>query len=115
MATQEITRSLDSIRPESFVTDADRFAAMQAARRLVARLETPFERAVSLTWTEPVLFAGIKVCQDLGIWNKWTEKHKAQGNRPQSLDDIVAMCDCDVEANLLRKLCSLVASLDSLE
>lgn len=33
-----------SIRPESFKPEAERFEAKEAARRLLARLETPFER-----------------------------------------------------------------------
>lgn len=111
MATEEVVKSLDSIQLASFDTDTDRYEAMQAAKRLVARLETPFESAVSLTWADPVLLAGLKVCQDLGIWNKWTAKHKAQGNTPQTLDDILAMCDHAVEANLLRKFALLMMSL----
>lgn len=38
------TKMLDSVPPESFQSDTDRYEAKEAARRLLARLETPFER-----------------------------------------------------------------------
>lgn len=101
--TSEIVRTLDAIVPESFETDADRHEAMEAARRLLARLQTPYERTVTLTWSEPVMIAGIQTLQDLGVWKEWAEKHKLDGNTAQSLENIVNMCNVTVEPNLIRK------------
>ncbi|KAI7787340.1 S-adenosyl-L-methionine-dependent methyltransferase [Diaporthe eres] len=91
---------LDSISAQSFKTDADRYEAKEAAKRLLARLETPFERSWALSFENPVLIAGLQPCQDLGIWSKWVTK---QGNErgTQILDDILKMCDVPVQPKLL--------------
>lgn len=101
---QDVANTLDAIQAESFATDADRHKAMEAARRLVARLETPLERAVDLTWSVPVLLASIQVCQDLGVWSKWTEKQKLGETGPKTLEDILEMCCVPVEPNLMREI-----------
>jgi hypothetical protein len=62
--------TLDQLQPEAFGTDAERYAAKEAARRLLARLETPFERSWALSFENPVLIAGLQVFSDLGIWSK---------------------------------------------
>ena len=100
---QSAVELLDSISVESFKTDADRYEAKEAAKRLLARLETPFERSWALSFENPVLIAGLQLCQDLGIWSKWVVKQGEEGG-PQSLDDILKMCDVPVQPNLLRKL-----------
>lgn len=94
---------LDSLQPESFATDAERYAAKEAARKLLARLETPFERAWTLAFETPVLVAGLQVCQDLGIWSRWTEIDKSAPGAAKSLNEIVAMANKEVDPNLLRK------------
>lgn len=99
----ETTKLLDSIRAESFQSDTDRYEAKEAARRLLARLETPFERGWALTTEVSVLVPGLMVFHDLGIWSKWTELNKSHGQIPQSLGQIVEMCSAPAEPNLLRE------------
>lgn len=103
MDSSVVTRTLDSIQFESFTSDAERYEATEAARRLVARLETPFERVFSLTLTNPVLFSGLQVFRNLGIWKNWTQQCETSGNTPQRLDSILAMAAQAVEPNLLRE------------
>lgn len=95
--------TLDSIQPDLFKDDTERFEAMEAAKRLVARLETPFERILSLTATIPQLIAGLQVCSDLGIWRNWATQCKASGNTPQHINSILEMSEVSIEAGLLRK------------
>ncbi|KAI3393218.1 hypothetical protein diail_4545 [Diaporthe ilicicola] len=111
----ETTRLLDSIRPESCNSDAERYEAKEAARRLLARLETPFERGWALTAETSVLVPGLLVFQDLGIWSKWAELQKSQGPVPQSLSHIVKMCSAPAEPNLLRRFLRHFAALSVLE
>lgn len=99
----ETTKLLDSIRAESFQSDTDRYEAKEAARRLLARLETPFERGWALTTEVSVLVPGLMVFHDLGIWSKWTGLNKSHGEIPQSLNQIVEMCSAPAEPNLLRE------------
>ncbi|KAJ0117894.1 Demethylsterigmatocystin 6-O-methyltransferase [Diaporthe amygdali] len=97
----ETTKQLDSIRPDAFQSDAERYEVKEATRRLLARLETPFERGWALTMETAVLVPGLLVFQDLGIWSKWAEIQKGQGPIPQSLSHIVEMCSAPAEPNLL--------------
>lgn len=99
----ETTNLLDSIQPESFQSDADRYEAKEAARRLLARLETPFERGWAITCEVSVLVPGLIVFNDLDIWSKWNKLNKSQGPIPQSLGQIVNMCSAPAEPNLLRE------------
>ncbi|KAL1607146.1 hypothetical protein SLS59_002850 [Nothophoma quercina] len=73
---QETISVLDSIDQSFFESDADRYAAKEAVRRLLARLETPFERGWALAFETPVLVAGLQMGSDLGIWSKWAEAEK---------------------------------------
>lgn len=100
---QNTVEILDSISAQSFETDADRYEAKEAAKRLLARLETPFETSWALAFENPVLIAGLQLCQDLGIWSNWATKQGNEGGT-QSLDDILKMCDVPVQPNLLREL-----------
>lgn len=100
---------LDSISVQSFKTDADRYEAKEAAIRLLARLETPFERLWALSFENPVLIADLKLYQDLDVWSKWASKPGNEGGA-QSLDNILKMCDVPVQPNLLRKLEKFILS-----
>ncbi|ORY67787.1 S-adenosyl-L-methionine-dependent methyltransferase [Pseudomassariella vexata] len=106
---------LDSIQPETFDNDAERYAAKEAARRLLARLETPFERSWALSFENPVLISGVQICSDLGIWTKWTEVNKQNGGAAQTLDDILGMCNVTVNRNLLRRFLKHISALYLLE
>ena len=101
-AFQDAVSKLDSIQSDAFATDAERYEAKEAARRLLSRLETPFERGWTLAFETPVLIAGLQMCLDLGIWEKWTTAHKSSGGAPQTLDAILSWCNTKVEPNLLR-------------
>jgi len=85
----EVIRTLDSIDQSSFESDADRYAAKEAARRLLARLETPFERGWALAFETPVLVAGLQVGSDLGVWTKWADAEEQSGAKPVSLQTIL--------------------------
>ena len=97
-------KSLDSIQPGSFVSDAERYEVKEAVRRLLNRLETPFELAWRLSLETPILIAAIQTAVDLGIWKKWTENDKAKPGAAVNLDQLVKWADKEVEPNLLRKL-----------
>lgn len=99
----ETARLLDSIQPDAFSTDTERYEAKEAARRLLARLETPFERVWTLTAENSVFLPALQVCQDLGIWTRWAEIYKAGNGSAQTLDDIVNMCNTPAEPNLICK------------
>lgn len=43
------------------------------------------------------------VFHDLAVWSKWADISKSYGPIPQSLEQIVEMCNVPVEPNLLRE------------
>lgn len=98
-----VIKSLDSIQPTSFPSDAERYEVKEAARRLLSRLETPFEQSWRLSIETPVLIAAVQTALDLGIWEKWTEADKAKPGAPVDLEQLLKWTTKEVEPNLLRK------------
>lgn len=94
---------LDSILPTHFSSDAARFEVKEAAQRLVARLETPFERAWTLAYETPSVVAAIQTTIDLGIWKEWTKANKEKPDAAVNLQQLVKWANQHVETNLLRK------------
>ena len=100
---QETIRIIDSTDQSSFQSDTDRYTAKEAARRLLARLETPFERGWALAFETPVLVAGLQMGSDLGIWSKWADTEKQNGGKPVKLETVLSWCNVRTEPALLRK------------
>jgi hypothetical protein len=100
---QDTLKSLESIQPSQFSTDAERFEAKEAARRLLTRLETPFEQGWRLSFETPVLVAGIQTILDLGIWKKWMETDMENPGAPVHLDQLLKWANAEAEPNLLRE------------
>lgn len=98
--TQAIISALDSVEPEVFEgNEVERLQVRAAARRLLARVESPYERAWGFCFEHPVVFAALQTGIDVGIWDTWT----SAGGGEKSLDELVKFTKPIVEANLLRK------------
>ena len=107
----DIVSVLDAIQPSQFTAPADRFAAKEAARRLLARLETPFEQSWAVTFETPGLVAGLQLVQDLGIWTKWTEADSKNPGVARTLDELLSWANTTCEPNLLRRFLRHIAAL----
>jgi hypothetical protein len=105
-----IVQQLNSIRLKDFNDDSERFDAKEAARALLARLETPFERAWYLVAEQPVFVAGLILLKDLGVWAKWSQLQESSPGSPRSLTEILTWTNAKVETNLLRKPAHHIAS-----
>lgn len=99
-----VIKSLDSIQPTNFPSDAERYEVKEAARRLLNRLENPFEQSWRLCSEIPALNAAIHTVLDLGIWEKWTEADKAKPGAAVNLEQLVKWANKEVEPDLLSKL-----------
>ncbi|KAI4671252.1 uncharacterized protein J4E88_009285 [Alternaria novae-zelandiae] len=110
-----IISTLDAIQPSQFSTDAERFEAKEAARRLLTRLETPFEQGWRLSFETPVLVAGVQTILDLGIWKKWMEADKKNPGAPVHLDQLLEWANTKAEPNLLRRFLRHIAALYVIE
>lgn len=112
--SKDIIAALDSISHASFDGDeVERLRVRAAARRLLARVESPYERAWALGFEHPVVSAALQVCLDLGLWKAWT----AAGGGEKSIDQLVKLTtrSDDVEPNLLRRLFRLLAAFNVVE
>ncbi|KAM0280029.1 hypothetical protein ACHAO9_011422 [Fusarium lateritium] len=66
-STNDIIATLDSVNPDQFSGDeVDRLRVRAAARRLLARVESPYERAWGFCFEQPAVFAALQTCIDLG-------------------------------------------------
>ncbi|KAF9765658.1 hypothetical protein IL306_002044 [Fusarium sp. DS 682] len=73
-STNDIIATLDSVNPGQFGGDeVERLRVRAAARRLLARVETPYERAWGFCFEHPAVFAALQIAIDLGIWKAWTK------------------------------------------
>ncbi|GMG03132.1 unnamed protein product [Aspergillus oryzae] len=96
----ETIAALDAINPEAFGgTEVERLQVRAAARRLLARLETPYERAWGFCFEHPVAFAALQICINVGLWKSWT----SAGGGEKSIHELVEFTTPTVDTNLLRK------------
>lgn len=79
--------------------NAGRLQLAEAARSLLARIGTPFERAWQLSVTDESVHSARKVVEDLGLWEGWVQS----GQSEASLDELVGFCKVPCEDVLLRK------------
>lgn len=113
-----IASVLDGVTPASFENEDQRIKTLLAAYALVARLETPWETTARLCmgqvccsfcafasshWTDGcglqlALGAALKVCKDLGLFEKWHEV----GDKPMTAEELAKLVPC--EAALLGKI-----------
>ncbi|KAJ0416865.1 S-adenosyl-L-methionine-dependent methyltransferase [Aspergillus carlsbadensis] len=105
--TQEIIAALDAVQPEVFGNnEVERLQVRAAARRLLARLESPYERAWGFCFEHPVVFAALQTCIDLGLWKAWT----ALGGGEKTIEELVLLTTPTTETNLLRRFFRLMAA-----
>ncbi|KAL3440633.1 S-adenosyl-L-methionine-dependent methyltransferase [Aspergillus insuetus] len=105
--TQEIIAALDAVHPEAFGDgEVERLQVRAAARRLLARLESPYERAWGFCFEHPVVFAALQTCIDLGLWKAWT----ALGGGEKTIDELVQLTTPTIDTNLLRRFFRLMAA-----
>lgn len=80
--TQDTIVALDAVQREAFGgNEVERLQVRAAARRLLARVESPYERAWGFCFEHPVVFAALQTCIDLGLWKcwRWREVYRRAG------------------------------------
>ncbi|PYI02936.1 S-adenosyl-L-methionine-dependent methyltransferase [Aspergillus sclerotiicarbonarius CBS 121057] len=108
----DIIASLDAVQPLSCGTnEVDRLAIRAAARRLLARVETPNERASGFCFENPIVFAALQTCINPGLWKAWS----SDGGGEKTLDELVSLTRLVADANLLRRFLRLLAAFNIVE
>lgn len=101
--TQGIIAALDEVHPELFGgNEIERLQVRAAARRLLARVESPYERAWGFCFEHPAVFAALQTCIDVGLWKSWT----GLGGGEKTIDQLAKMTTPTVDTKLLRKAAS---------
>ncbi|KAF2970663.1 hypothetical protein GQX73_g2951 [Xylaria multiplex] len=107
---EELIALLDNIQESSYRDESnshdDRVVVAEAARRLLARLETPFERAWRLSWINSNTHTAVQIILDVGIWEAWYLSKR----REISLLDLHALARIPCDLMLLRRLLRLLAA-----
>jgi len=99
----ELVNTLDAIDVTSFADDASKRNSIRAAAdRLLARVETPYERAWRLMWQYPMAMGTVQTVLNLGIAEKWNQA----GGSQKTLDELHAYANTDVDINVLRECLS---------
>ncbi|KAJ9400234.1 hypothetical protein DTO282F9_2702 [Paecilomyces variotii] len=71
--TKEVIAALDLIHPDKLNgNEVERLQVRAAARRLLSRLETPYERAWGFSFEHPGVFAALQTFIDVSLWESWT-------------------------------------------
>lgn len=106
---KELIAFLDRIPVPDYGDDpsgqGDRAVVVEAVRRLLARLETPFERAWRLSWINGNVHAAVQVVLDLGVWEAWylSKRHE------MTLLGLHALARIPCDLALLRRMFRLLA------
>lgn len=93
---EETVALLDGINPPD--TETARYKLRDAARRLLARLDSPYERATFMCFEQPVLHAVVHTCCNLGLWEAWYNV----GGGEKNLEELVGLAPVKCDPNLLR-------------
>ncbi|KAF7352951.1 Demethylsterigmatocystin 6-O-methyltransferase [Mycena venus] len=105
----KIINVLDSISPDLNVQEHTQ--VIEALRRTLNRLQTPFERAWEMIIPQPLVFAACQTTIDLGLWEAW----RSAGGGQKSLDELAELCNKNCNPNLLRRLMRLLVARNVVE
>ncbi|KAI0514947.1 putative O-methyltransferase [Xylaria bambusicola] len=106
---EELITTLNGIEAGNFKeNDIDRLKLIEAAKKLLVRVEAKEERWFDLVFSQPIVFAALEILLDLGLWQKWTVIDGAS----KSVDELCELCTPKCDLNLLRRLLKLLASVN---
>ncbi|KAK6216883.1 hypothetical protein QIS74_06997 [Colletotrichum tabaci] len=101
LSVKQIVSALDGVTLDTCDgSEEARYQLLEASRRLIARLETPFERMWYHTWVAFNNLAIFRIMMDLGLWEGW----RAAGSEEASLDELLGYCKRDCDKSLFRRL-----------
>jgi hypothetical protein len=96
--TNDISSTLDQISPAK-MNDSQRIQSINAARKLISRLQTKEEKMYDLTYVQPIVFATLQTGLDVGLWRGWTKA----GGQAMTVSELCQVCERKIDPKLLRK------------
>ncbi|KAI1472981.1 putative O-methyltransferase [Daldinia caldariorum] len=102
-----VISKLDAFTATDFEgNEPGRLQLITTARKLVSRLETRHEKIFNIDFRNPVEYAVIRVCLDIGLWRQWT----VGGGGEKTVEELAKLAEKDIEVNLLRRLLRLLGA-----
>lgn len=98
--TKKFIDTLDGFRCDE-IDELERLKVREAARRLLARVESPYERAWGFCFEHPAVFAALQTCINVGLWQAWTNCAGA-GDEEKSIDELAKLTNFGGDTNTLR-------------
>lgn len=95
---KDLIAALDAVSDVSYGSELERLQVRTAARRALAKIETPYERAWGYCFEHPVVNAALQTFIDLGLWTAWAK----QGGGEKTVHELVKLTSPTIETNLLR-------------
>ncbi|KAI0159564.1 S-adenosyl-L-methionine-dependent methyltransferase [Xylariaceae sp. FL1272] len=99
---------MESVTSSEGLSDVQRFATIEAAQKLISRLQTKEERAYEIGFTWPVVFASLQTCLDVHLWEGW----RNAGRDEMTLSELCKLCEPEVDPKLLRRMLRLLAAVN---
>lgn len=97
--SKDLIAKLDAVSQETFGdNEVERLEVRAAARRLLARVETPYERAWGFCFEQPIVNAALQTGINLGLWKAWT----GVGGGEKTIEELAKLTNSGITANLLR-------------
>lgn len=101
--TDDIASLLSTVDASSFTTSEDRKRAIDEARALLARLETPTEFLYRQFYIHPAFASALGTALNLHLFEKWATKKQSAPTSSAHLASLVS-CQPDLLARILRLL-----------
>ncbi|OTB00254.1 hypothetical protein M426DRAFT_238377 [Hypoxylon sp. CI-4A] len=107
-----LAKRLDALTLADFEGhETKRLQLLSSARKLLSRVELNQERVMNIAFSQPITYAALKTCVDLGLWHGWTEA----GGGEKSVDELVKLTSKDCDLNLLRRFLHLLGAANIIE
>ncbi|KAI1180228.1 O-methyltransferase-domain-containing protein [Nemania sp. FL0916] len=82
---------LNALKCGSFASTAQRVQVKDALLAALSRIETPWETALRLVFTEPAIGAALKICYDVDLFKKWIDDLGAMPADSEALAKLVGV------------------------
>ncbi|QKX61746.1 uncharacterized protein TRUGW13939_08902 [Talaromyces rugulosus] len=99
-----LLQQLNRIDSAILNNEDERVALVHAMRAALSRIETPWESALQIVFTQPSVFAALKTCVDAGLFVQWLQQ--PLHGEPASASTLARLVDVDemLLSRLLRHL-----------
>lgn len=99
---QDVLAYISNLDVDSLKKDADAaevLTLLNAARRFVKKIESPFQRVHDVTSLSTQMSFCLLILEDLGVWESWLKA----GGREASLREVWERCPTPCDIALLRE------------